>query len=115
MIFSMGAYITIEPMLYWPDALDPLHLQRLSERNRARFGRFAPNPAARERVRSLRAELCAIMGQHQAIHAQIGRFYAYADRIDAGSRALLERIKRALDPHALLNPGALVPLPRKPS
>ena len=115
MISSMGAYITIEPMLYWTDALDPIHLHNLSERNRARFGRFAPNAAARERVRSMRRELCEIMDRHGAIHAQIGRFYPYADRMDAGSRALLTRIKHALDPHEAMNPGALLPPSRKPT
>ncbi len=113
MISSIGAYITIEPMLYWPDALDPIHLQHLSERNRARFGGFAPNPAARERVRSMRDELCEIMDRHDAIHAQIGRFYPYADRMDAGSRELLQRIKHALDPNGTMNPGVLLPLSRK--
>ncbi len=115
MISSAGAYLTIEPMLYWSDALDPIHLQHLSERNRARFGGFAPNPAARECVMSLRDALCAIMDQHDAIHAQIGRFYPYADRMDTGSRELLQRIKQALDPHGTMNPDVLLPLPRKPT
>lgn len=113
MISSIGAYITIEPMLYWPDALDPIHLHNLSERNRARFGHFLPHPAARDRVRSMRRELCEIMDQHEAIHAQIGRFYPYADRMDTGSRELLTRIKRALDPHEAMNPGVLLPPSRK--
>ncbi len=111
MISSMGAYITIEPMLYWRDALDPIHLQHLSHRNRARFGGFAVNEAARECVRNLRRELRDIMDAHHATHAQIGRFYRFSDSMDAGSRSLLDTIKRALDPHALLNPGALLPVP----
>lgn len=113
MISSMGAYLTIEPMLYWNDALDPLHLRNLSERNRTRFDHFAPNPVARDRVRSMRNELCEIMDQHGAIHAQIGRFYPYAGRMDAGSHELLQRIKQALDPKAVMNPGALLPATRK--
>lgn len=112
MISSMGAYLTIEPMLYWPDALDPIHLHNLSDRNRARFDHFTPNPAARDCVRTLRSELCEIMDQHDAIHAQIGRFYPYADRMDAGSRELLQRIKHALDPNETMNPGALLPQSR---
>ena len=42
----------MEPMFYWRDALDPLHLKHLSERNRARFGDFAANPDARAFVRA---------------------------------------------------------------
>ncbi|MFN0304575.1 MAG: FAD-binding oxidoreductase [Burkholderiales bacterium] len=113
MISSAGAYITIEPMLYWPDVLDPIHLQHLSARNRVRFGSFAPNPAARERVRALRMEICELMDRHDAIHAQIGRYYPYADRMDTGSRELLQRIKHALDPNGTMNPGALLPYSRK--
>ena len=115
MIASIGATITIEPMLYWPDVLDPIHMQHLSERNRARFGGFTPNPAARECVASVRNELCEIMDRHDAIHAQIGRFYPYADRMDAGSRELLQRIKHALDPHGTMNPDVLLPFSRKPT
>jgi FAD/FMN-containing dehydrogenase len=115
MISSAGTYITIEPMLYWRDALDPLHLQHLSQRNRARFGRFGENEAARERVRTLRRELCEIMDQHGAIHAQVGRFYPYTERMDPGSRALLQRIKDALDPQGAMNPGVLLPSMRKPT
>ena len=48
------AVFTIEPMFYWRDALDPLHLRHLSEKNRARFGALAANPAAREAVRDAR-------------------------------------------------------------
>jgi FAD/FMN-containing dehydrogenase len=114
MISSAGAYITIEPMLYWRDALDPLHLQHLSDRNRTRFGGFAKNEAARDRVRALRQELCAIMDQHGAIHAQVGRFYPYAERMDPGSHALLQRIKQALDPNGAMNPGVLLPVSRNP-
>lgn len=115
MISSMGAYITIEPMLYWRDALDPIHLQHLSERNRARFGNFAVNQPARDRVRALRRELCDIMDRHQATHAQIGRFYRFAQLMDSGSRALLERIKLALDPQGTMNPGALLDTPLTPT
>lgn len=107
MISSMGAYITIEPMLYWPDALDPIHLQHLSDRNRSRFGRSSRNDAARERVRTLRTELRDILDAHQATHAQIGRFYRFDTMMDPGSRTLVARIKQALDPDSTLNPGAL--------
>ncbi len=59
----------------------------------------------------MRRELRDIMDAHHATHAQIGRFYRFSDSMDAGSRSLLDTIKRALDPHALLNPGALLPVP----
>jgi FAD/FMN-containing dehydrogenase len=102
---AAGPHVVIEPMLYWNDRLDPLHMQYLSARNRERFGSFAPNPAAREFVRIMREQLRDIMDRHGAVHSQIGRFY----RMNASGIPgdLLSRLKRALDPHHRLNPGVL--------
>jgi len=104
---SAGPYVTIEPMFYWRDALDPIQLEHLSERNRARFGGAPENKAARELVRRLRAELREVFAAYGAVHAQVGRFYSLTERMDPGSRALLERVKRALDPEGRMNPGSL--------
>jgi FAD/FMN-containing dehydrogenase len=104
---SAGAYVTIEPMFYWRDALDPIQLAHLSERNRARFGGAAENIAARDLVRRLRAELREVFERHGAVHAQVGRFYRLTELMDAGSRELLSRVKRALDPEGRMNPGSL--------
>ena len=107
LVSSVGAYVTIEPMFYWRDALDAIHLVHLSQRNRARFGGVAENPAARSLVRRLRGELRVILEAHDAVHAQVGRFYRLTELMDTGSRELLVRVKRALDPEARMNPGAL--------
>jgi D-lactate dehydrogenase (cytochrome) len=107
-----GAYVVIEPMFYWRDALDAVQFEHLSERNRARFGAFAPDPAARALVRRMRGELTAILDRHGAAHAQLGRYYNYVDRLDPGSRDLVSRIKSALDPEGRMNPGVLGLPPR---
>lgn len=107
LVSSVGAYLTIEPMFYWRDALDALHLAHLSERNRARFGGAAENAAARALVKRLRAELRDILDRHDAVHVQTGRFYRLTERMDAGSRDLLLRVKHALDPDGRMNPGSL--------
>lgn len=104
---SAGPYVTIEPMFYWRDALDPIQLAHLSERNRSRFSNFPENVPAREVVRRLRSELREVFARYGAVHAQVGRFYRLTERMDAGSRELLERVKRALDPEGRMNPGAL--------
>lgn len=101
LLSAAGAAITMEPMFYWRDALDPLHLRYLSERNRDRFGHFVPDPAARAYVRELRLAVRDEMDRHGATHNQLGRFY----RPPSGD--LLGRIKAMLDTHRRMNPGVL--------
>ncbi len=107
MISSSGPYVTIEPMFYWKDSLDAIHLAHLSERNQARFGGAAVNEAARALVRRLRGELRELMQKHDAQHAQLGRFYPYMPLLEPGAQALAARIKDALDPARCMNPGVL--------
>lgn len=104
---SAGPYVTLEPMFYWRDALAPIQLAHLSERNRARFSSFPENAPARDLVRRLRGELRDVFARHGAVHAQVGRFYRLTEMMDPGSRELLARVKRALDPEGCMNPGAL--------
>ena len=106
-VSSTGAHVTIEPMFYWRDALDPIHLAYLSEKNRARFGAFAANPEARVLARRLRLRLRDILDAHDGVHAQLGRFYRFTDQLDEGSAMLVRRIKTALDPDGRMNPGVL--------
>jgi len=101
LLSSAGAYVTMEPMFYWCDALDPLHMKYLSERNRARFGNTPANPEARACVSALRVAVRDAMDQHGATHSQIGRFYA-PPRGD-----MLARIKAVLDPQHRMNPGVM--------
>ena len=104
---SSGAFVNIEPMFLWDDALDPLHLRHLSPKNRERFGARAARPAARALVATLRAGLRELFERHGAVHAQVARYYRHAQRLDPGSRALLERVRHGLDPAGALNPGVL--------
>ena len=107
LIASGGPFVTIEPMFYWPDSLLPQTLAHLSTSHRTRFGGAAANPDAVALVRRLRLRLRDILDAHGAVHAQIGRFYRYADALDPGGADLARRVKAALDPERRLNPGAL--------
>ena len=107
LISSSGAYVLIEPMIYWRDSLDPLHMKYLSPKNRERFGAFAANTEAREFVRALRLQLRDIMDAHGASHSQIGRFYDLGNTLDESAMRVIEKIKSMLDPADLMNPGVL--------
>ena len=47
------------------------------------------------------------MAKHDAVHAQMGRFYPYLSGLTPGSQSLVQRIKATLDPHGAMNPGVL--------
>ena len=66
---AAGPHVTLEPMFYWPDALDPLHLMHLSEKNRARFSDLLPNPAACALVREARQAPSDVVHANGAVHA----------------------------------------------
>lgn len=107
LLSSSGPYVLIEPMLYWRDSLDPLHLKYLSGRNRERFGSFAPVPAVRDVARELRQGLRDEMDALGAVHCQIGRFYNLEQQQADGSFGELRKLKARVDPAGLLNPGVL--------
>lgn len=107
LISSSAPYVLIEPMLYWHDRLDPIHMKYLSPRNRERFGAFADNPAARQIVRSLRNDMRGAMDRNGAIHCQLGRFYGLEQQFDEGTLAQLRQFKRMIDPDNMMNPGVL--------
>ncbi len=100
LISSQGAYVLFEPMFYWPDALDPIHMKYLSDRNRVRFADFTRNDVTRTLVAEMRDALRDVMDRNGAVHMQVGRYYA-------SSAGLLERIKAAVDPAGKMNAGVL--------
>jgi len=104
---SFGPYVSMEPMFYWRDALSPIHMRYLSERNRARFANRPDNPQARALVERLRSDVRAIFRSHGALHAQLARYYPYLGMLNPGAAELARRIKHALDPAHALNRGAL--------
>ena len=104
---TVGNRLLLEPQFFWPDALSPFHLRAVTEAQRAQYADRPPNEAVRERVHALRSSLVPVLAAHGATHYQIGTYYPYLERIDPGQRALIEAVKRALDPKSLMSPGAL--------
>ena len=104
---TVGNRLLLEPQFFWPDALSPFHLRAVTEAQRTQFADRPPNEAVRERVHALHSSLVPVLAAHGATHYQIGTYYPYLERIDPGQRALIEAVKRTLDPKRLMSPGAL--------
>ena len=103
----VGDRLLLEPQFFWPDALSPFHLRAVTEAQRAEYADRPPNEEARARAHALRESLVKALAAHGATQYQIGTYYPYLERIDPGQRALIETVKRALDPRNLMSPGAL--------
>ncbi|MCS6946235.1 MAG: hypothetical protein NZM12_01320, partial [Steroidobacteraceae bacterium] len=97
----------IEPVIYWPDARNCFHERVLAPDYLAKLPLHDENPAAREAVAQLRAELAAAFLRRGAVSFQIGKFYPYQQALDPSAAQLLESVKRVVDPQGRMNPGSL--------
>lgn len=97
----------IEPVFFWPDALNPLHRSAVEPAHLARLKGFDANAEAAALVHELRAGIIAIFAERQAVHLQIARTYPLREAHDETAWRLLEAIKRQVDPAGLMNPGSL--------
>jgi FAD/FMN-containing dehydrogenase len=64
-------------------------------------------PGASEAVAGMLVELSRVFLELGAVHQQLGRFYPYADSLDATTLELVRGIKSLVDPAGRMNPGAL--------
>jgi D-lactate dehydrogenase (cytochrome) len=96
-----------EPTFNWPDARHIYHERVVPPGYLAKLPVHAANPAAMAEVKRMKSEVADLMAAHGSAHFQIGKFYPYARGRNPAALALLRAIKAALDPHNILNPGAL--------
>jgi hypothetical protein len=96
-----------EPTFNWPEARLVTHDRMVPAETLAKLPVHAPNPAATTEVKRMKAEVAELMAAYGAAHFQLGKFYPYAKGRNAPALALLRSVKSALDPHHILNPGAL--------
>lgn len=102
----MGTHaFSYEPVMNWRDRWLPLHHDILNGDNKLTEPPAAPD--ARALVMQVRAELIALFAQFGAASNQIGRAYPYASVLRPAPLALLQAVKRAVDPKGVMNPGAL--------
>lgn len=108
LITIMGNHaFSYEPVFNWHDSWLPMHEATVSAKAARDLPRPPANETARALVMQLRQEIVAVFARHGAASNQIGRTYPYASVLRPESRALLEGIKRTLDPDGRMNPGAL--------
>lgn len=99
--------LLIEPCLYWPDQRLPMHDRVMDPEHLARLPRHEPGPEAAALVAQLKSEIADLLHRSGATSFQIGKFYRYREGRDPGAWAVLEALKREVDPAGLLNPGVL--------
>lgn len=103
---STNAFL-VEPVFYWPSALDLLHRATVEPATLARIREFPENPDAAWIVAKARSRVAEIFLEHGAAHFQIGKAYLYREGRKAEPWALLDALKSAVDPARRMNPGAL--------
>jgi D-lactate dehydrogenase (cytochrome) len=99
--------LLMEPMFFWPDALQALHRETLEARVLARIPAHSPAPEAHAAVGRLRGAVVEALRPLGAAHLQLGRFYPWLERRDAAFGDAVRALKAQLDPAGILNPGVL--------
>lgn len=108
LIASIGPSVAVlEPVFFWPDERNELHQQTVEASAQKGFKDFGAREEGRALVMQVRAEMSDIFVKHGAVHMQIGKSYPYKQGLDPASYALVEALKKQLDPKGLINPGAL--------
>jgi D-lactate dehydrogenase (cytochrome) len=108
MFVPVGASaIVYEPTFYWPDALSPAQTRLAPRDYLAKVKKLDAAPDARAQVARLRRALTDLMRAHGAQHFQLGKWYTHLADRDPAAAEFLRAFKAAVDPHGLLNPGAL--------
>lgn len=97
----------VEPVFFYPDAMGELHRATVEPGILSKLPGFEENTPAREAVATIRAALAQTFADGGGVHMQIGKSYRFAETHDAAAYAVLEKIKRALDPTGRVNPGSL--------
>ncbi|MFK7956510.1 MAG: FAD-binding oxidoreductase [Lysobacterales bacterium] len=96
----------LEPVFYWPDAMQELHDLTVEPSVRKRLKGFDENLEARAEVHRLRKAMVDIFAAAGAVHFQVGKTYPLSD-VNPRSWKALSDIKGALDPAQRINPGSL--------
>ncbi|MDX2221118.1 MAG: FAD-binding oxidoreductase [Rhodospirillaceae bacterium] len=100
-----GRALLLEPVMAWSDRPRAVHERTMGPLPEPRATR--ENPAASSAVREARVGLRDLFARLGAAHMQIGKFYGLGETVRPAARQSLKRLKQALDPQGIMNPGAL--------
>lgn len=104
---SMGTNgFLYEPVFNWPDSVEQYHLRNTSEPVLERATNDT-NMQARELLETVRKDVISLMHEFGGVHMQVGKMFPYMQDRKPESVSLMKAIKKELDPHGLMNPGAL--------
>jgi FAD/FMN-containing dehydrogenase len=99
--------VLMEPMFFWPDALDALHREAMEPRAYERVPPRPEAPRARAAVADLRRAVIDTLAPFDAAHLQLGRTYPFLERRDETTVRAIEAVRATVDPGRILNPGVL--------
>jgi D-lactate dehydrogenase (cytochrome) len=102
-----GNDFLFEPSLYYFDELGQFRLERISPEAAREWQSIGADAAARADVLALRRKLAKVFDDAGGTHIQLARYYEYRSMLEPESFALVEGVKRLVDPDGLLNPGSL--------
>jgi FAD/FMN-containing dehydrogenase len=99
--------ILIEPMLYWPGQRELYHDRMISPKRLATLETYPDSPDVRAMIEAIRGDLIRMWTEFGCAHLQIGKTYSYLPSRRSEPRALLEGLKRLVDPQGRINPGSI--------
>ena len=102
-----GVGMLYEPVFYWPDARYEYHARMTPDFLAGQLPENPENLAARALVREMTKAIVALMREHGGTHFQLGKLYPYAETREGAAGDFVRGLKTQLDPHGILNPGAL--------
>ncbi len=97
----------LEPVFFTPDSLNEIHREYVEDAVLAMVPGFDANPEAAAVTAKVRQELIDLYEHEGGIHMQIGKSYPYRKGLEGDAYAIVEQIKKLLDPDGRVNPGAL--------
>ncbi len=108
LLATISTHCTVlEPVFFWPDALEEIHRRSIESAHLRKIRGFPENLPARDAVAGLRDTLIELFAELGAAHLQLGKSYPYRKGLQDANWRLVEALKKEIDPHRRMNPGAL--------